>query len=157
MKNKFVPDDYRKLAESDSMVVYEVKSDDRFIEFICKRYNIKLCLYIDKKHINGHYMCMCHYDGLGVGYISFSTFHRRVVMFRDKNCQLDTPYVDFLNGYESFQLSIFECINSFKSRMIDAIGKGFNILTSLNDLDDFGVIPYGLSENEILMKMELMV
>ena len=156
MKNITVPDDYRKIAESARIVVYEVKSDDRFIEFICRRYNIKLCLCVDKHHIKGDYMCMCHYGGLDVDdFIHYSAFERRVVIFRDKNCQLSTPYVNFLNIYESFRLNIFECIKSFKSLIIDTIGRGFNILTTLSEGDDFGVLPYGLSENEILMKMEL--
>jgi hypothetical protein len=158
MKNISVPDDYRKIAESDRMMVYEVKTDDRFIEFICKKYNIKLCLCVDKKHINGHYMCMFYYDGLDVDdFIHYPTFCHRVVIFKDKNNQVVTPYVYFLKIYESFRLNIFECINSFKSQVVDAISRGINILTiCCSAYADFGTIPRGSSEKEILMKMELM-
>ena len=145
MKNVSVPDDYRKIAESDRMVVYEVKSDDRFIEFICKSYNINLCLCIDKQYISGYYMCMCHYGGLDIdNYTDYSTFSSRVIAFRNEKGQFNTVIVDFFK-YDSFQLNIAECI------------KGFNILTVCYSNDeDFGIIPYGSSEKEILMKMELM-
>lgn len=158
MKNISVPDDYRKIAESDRMMVYEVKYDDRLIDFICKSFNIKLCLCIDKKHIKGHYMCMFYYDGLDdfSEYVYDSTFSNRAVVLRDKYNQVVTPYVYFFKIYESFQLNIFECINSFKSQMVDVISRGFNILTiCYSAYADFGTIPRGSSEKEILMKMEL--
>lgn len=159
MKNDFVPDDYKKISESTNLKIYEVKSDDRFIEFIYKRYNIKLCLCVDKHNIKSHYMCMCHYDGLDVDdYIMHhSTFSRSVVIFKDKDNQFYTPFVYFLNKYDSFRLNIAECIDSFKLKMIDAISRGFNILTVCYSNDEsFGTIPWGSSENEIMMKMELM-
>lgn len=157
MKNVSVPDDYRKIAESDRMVVYEVKSDDRFIEFICKSYNINLCLCIDKQYISGYYMCMCHYGGLDIdNYTDYSTFSSRVIAFRNEKGQFNTVIVDFFK-YDSFQLNIAECIKVFKMRVVDVISKGFNILTVCYSNDeDFGIIPYGSSEKEILMKMELM-
>lgn len=149
MKNIFIPDDYRKIDESPNMVVYEVKTDDRFMGFICRRYDVKLCLCINKNHIKG-YMCMCRI------YNHHSTFNRRVVTFRNKKFQFFTPYVEFLKNCDSFQSNIAECIKSFKLKIVDLIIRDFNILTEYGEDGDLGILPYGSSENEIIMKMKLM-
>jgi hypothetical protein len=102
---------------------------------------------------------MFYYDGLDdfSEYDYDSTFSNRGVVLRDKYNQVVTPYVYFIKIYESFQLNIFECINSFKSQVVDAISRGINILTiCCSAYADFGTIPRGSSEKEILMKMELM-
>jgi hypothetical protein len=42
--------------------------------------------------------------------------------------------------------------------VVDVISRGFNILTiCYSAYTDFGTIPCGSSEKEILMKMELMI
>ena len=151
MKSISVPDDYRKIDESPNMIVYEVKTVDRFMGFICRRYDVKLCLCVERHRING-YMCMRHIDNR----IRHRLFSSGVVSLGDKKMQLVTPYVDFSNVRGSFQSNIDEWVDSLKLKIIDAIGRGLNILVVCGEEGDLGVIPRGSSENEIMMKMELM-
>jgi hypothetical protein len=53
-------------------------------------------------------------------------------------------------------MNVDECVAALKDKMIDALGSGFNKLSEYSKGEDFGTLPCGSSESEIMMKLELM-
>ena len=156
MKNIFIPNNCEKIAVSDNESAYNINSDDKFIKMICDIYNIKLCLVVKKDFTN--YICMYRYNNLVEKVLPFSLFiFRFIALKNDSTNQFITIRSYFINKYDSFQINVDECVLALKDIMVNALRCGFNTLSEYNNAEDFGTLPYGSSENEIMMKLELMV
>ena len=154
--NICIPSDCEKIYESNDDYAYIICSNDKFIEMICNMYNIKLCLCIHKD-TNIQFVCMYHYDNYVENVCPFYEFLFRVVAFKHETSnQSILMYYDFLNKHDSFQINVDKCVESLKSKIVRALRCGFNKLKEYGINDDFGTLPCGSSENEIMMKMELM-
>lgn len=155
MKNIFVPSNCVRIAVSDNESAYSVSSDDRFIKMICGIYDIKLCLVVQKDFTN--YICLYRYNNWVAKTLPFSSFIFRSISFKnDSTSQFIMMHSDFIVKYDSFQMNVDECVAALKDKMIDALGRGFNKLSEYSKGEDFGTLPCGSSENEIMMKLELM-
>jgi hypothetical protein len=155
MKNIFVPSNCVRIAVSDNESAYSVSSDDRFIKMICDIYDIKLCLVVHKDFPN--FICLYRNSNWVAKTLPFSSFFFRSVCFKKDSINQFIPmHSTFINEYDSFQMNVDECVVALKDKMIDALGSGFNTLTEYSRCDDFGTLPCGSSESEIMMKLELM-
>lgn len=158
MKDIFVHSNYEKVYESNNEYAYIIGSNDKFIKMICNMYNIKLCLCIQRGCTNIKYICFYRYENYVKKVLPLpKSFFFRVVSFKkDSTNQIIPMNSNVLIKYDSFQMNLDECIKFLKNKMIIALGCGFNKLTEYDRNEDFGTIPRGSSENEIMMKMELM-
>lgn len=155
MKNIFVPSNCETIAVSDNESAYNVSSDDRFIKMICGIYDIKLCLVVQKEFTD--YICLYRYDNWVAKVLPFSSFiFRSISLKNDSTNQFIMMHSDFMVKYDSFQMNVDECVVALKDKMIDALRRGFNKLSEYSKGEDFGALPCGSSESEIMMKLELM-
>ena len=153
LDNIYIPGNCKKIYESDDVSAYDIGSDDKFIKMICDIYGIKLCLVVQHGS-NGHYICMCHYNDR-IRMFQYSSLFFNVFLRKGSINQSVLLYSDFIYKHDSFQMSVDECVESIKRKMLKSLKCGFNRLTECGTNKDLGVIPCGSSENEIMMKLEL--
>lgn len=101
---------------------------------------------------------MCHYSNDKTFQYSsrfqYSAFFFSVFLKKDSNNQSVLLCSDFINKYDSFQMNVDECVLALKRKILQSLKEGFNKLTDGRN-NDFGTLPCGSYENEIMMKMEL--
>ena len=95
-------------------------------------------------------------DDLTAKVLPFSSFVFRFISLKnDSTNQFIRMRSCFIDKHGSFLMNVDECVVALKDRIVTALRCGFNTLSEYNNAEDFGTLPRGSSENEIMMKMEL--
>jgi hypothetical protein len=120
-------------------VIENHEISDYFMKRICENFNFRLCV-VESNVILGNSACTIP---------EFNIFYNNKCVFAS-NGKLNTRISLFVENLEEMQSQLIK----LKNYIIYLINIGFNVFET-DDGDIRIAFPHGLSENEIMMKMEL--
>jgi hypothetical protein len=121
-------------------VIENHEISDYFMKRICENFNFRLCVV---ENTGTGIMANLEYKLL-----FFNIFHNNKRVFAS-NGKINTRISWFVENLEEMQSQLIK----FKKHIIYLINRGFDIFETDGSLKI--AFPHGLSENEIMMKMEL--